>query len=83
MWAVTREDAKARIRHHEHIERIVGTDPQARGWEALLKVNAILVRTFRDGTVTREVLPLWLARWTLLAIPENEPQVARARLVQP
>ena len=49
----------------------------------LRRRDAVEVRVFRDGTVTREALPLWLAEWTILAIPENEPRVARARLVLP
>lgn len=39
-----------------------------------------LWRRFRDGTETREVLPEMFAEWTLAAIPECEPDVARARI---
>jgi len=41
-----------------------------------------LWRKFRDGRETMEFLPLWLARLTLEAIPQNEPQVERAKLIE-
>jgi len=41
---------------------------------------AVVWRRYRDGTESREVLPAWLAEWTVYAIPMNEPDVARARL---
>ena len=40
----------------------------------------MLRRIFRHGGVTWEILPKFIAEWTLHAISENEPEVARARL---
>jgi hypothetical protein len=39
-----------------------------------------LVRTLRDGTVTREYLPVHLAELVVAMIPFGEPLVASARL---
>jgi len=41
----------------------------------------LIWRKFRDGRETYEALPEWLARATMEAIPMNEPNVARARLL--
>lgn len=43
---------------------------------------ACLWRKYRDGRITSEVLPLWLAEWELSVIPQREPDVERARLVR-
>jgi len=39
-----------------------------------------LVRTLRDGSVTREYLPEFLAELVVAMIPFNEPLVASARI---
>lgn len=39
-----------------------------------------LWRKYRDGTESEEQLPDMLAKWTLAAIPECEPGVARAKI---
>jgi hypothetical protein len=39
-----------------------------------------LVRTLRDGTVTREYLPRYLAEMAVAMIPFGEPLVASARI---
>jgi hypothetical protein len=65
-----------------HLERMViaGADNTADEWFQAWGEPTTLLRTFRDGTVTREVLPRLLAEWTLATIPEREPGVARAKL---
>lgn len=39
-----------------------------------------LVRTLRDGTITREYLPQQMAELIVAIIPFNEPLVASARI---
>ena len=39
-----------------------------------------IVRTLRDGTITREYLPRHLAELTVACIPFSEPLVASARI---
>jgi len=41
---------------------------------------AVVWRKYRDGTETRELMPAWLAEWTVYAILMNEPEVARAKV---
>jgi hypothetical protein len=43
----------------------------------------VLWRKFRgDGRETTEVLPEWVAEWTLSVIPEREPNVERAKIIR-
>ena len=52
----------------------------------ILPINAYygpcvsIVRTLRDGTVTHEWLPLFLAEQVVAMIPFDEPLVASARI---
>ena len=59
-----------------------GTDNTSEDWAAAWGTPCTLIRMFRDGTVTKEVLPRWLALLTVADIPACEPNVARARLVE-
>jgi hypothetical protein len=40
-------------------------------------------RTLRDGKVTDEYLPRWIAEIVVGNIPQNEPMTARAIIVEP
>jgi hypothetical protein len=40
-------------------------------------------RTFRDGNVTDEYLPRWLAEMRMGSISQSEPMTARAIIVEP
>jgi hypothetical protein len=42
----------------------------------------ILWRKLRDGTETREEMPLYWAEMTIASIPECEPLVERAKIVR-
>jgi|AACY02.16.fsa_nt_gi hypothetical protein len=48
------------------------------GWMGPL---VVLWRHYRDGAESEVVLPRWIAECTLAAIPECEPDVARAKVV--
>jgi hypothetical protein len=42
--------------------------------------KATVWRKYRDGHETRETMPEFLAECVVATIPENEPDVARARI---
>lgn len=42
--------------------------------------HVAVIRTLRDGTITREYLPQHLAELVVAMIPFGEPQVASARI---
>lgn len=75
MWQATLPDAKERAQHYLRMAAAGADDT-----DVDLGPVVTLWRRFRDGTETREALPLWLAELTLAGIPHNEPGVARARL---
>ena len=72
------EEIKRRQKHHERI-RMAGVDDPS---ETDLGPYALLWRRFRDLEETWEILPMMMAKWTLEAIPVNEPDVGRAALYQ-
>jgi len=75
----------------DHLRRIVqtGTDNTSVAWDItnMGDGNVILWRKFRDsdegkpGEETEEVLPEFLAECILASIPDNEPNVARAKII--
>ena len=72
---LTLDQVKKRLKHIESMEA-AGVKKEIFD----LGPPAFLRRKFRNGKETLEILPRQLAEWTLLAIPEREPNVARASL---
>lgn len=67
------------VMEHAHRMELAGVGAE----EATIDLGppAFLWRKFRDaGRETWEALPRLVAEWTLVAIPEREPSVARAKL---
>lgn len=64
-----------------HYGRITaaGADDTASSWGDL-GPPVTLWRRFRNGNETRETLPEFIAKITLAAIVEREPEVARAKI---
>jgi len=69
-----------------HLERMVLTslDNTDASWDLSGEdggPTAIIWRKFRDGLETEERLPVFLAECVLASIPDNEPNVARAKII--
>lgn len=76
MRQVKVENSERRRREFEREAQTTG-----RTWPEMdMGPPVTLWRRFRDGHETTEILPRWIARLTLRAIPYNEPEVERASL---
>lgn len=78
-------DVKTIQEHLDHLDRIAraGADNTGPEWTEWLGPPVTLWRKFREtGEETEETLPRALAEWTLLAIPEREPSVERAKVTE-
>ena len=62
----------------KHIERVEAAGIKKETFD--LGPPVFLLRKFRNGKETTEILPKMLAEWTLSSIPEREPNVERASL---
>lgn len=74
------DEIMERALHHAMVEIFGGAPAEEIEIEMRWGPATDLVRVFRDGTRTTEILPRFLAELALAGIPETEPMVARARL---
>lgn len=76
----TPDTANDLLSHYNRLA-ITGADDTAPDWGDL-GPPVTLWRKFRDDSETHETLPEFIAEMTLEAIPEREPEVARAKLIR-
>jgi len=72
-------EIRKRAKALEAFNRTTGTETP--NWSDAWGPPAVIWRKYRSGRESYETLPLWLARQAMAAIPEREPEVARARLI--
>jgi hypothetical protein len=77
---IGKDEVEARACERADFEQSTGTQGETSDIE--LGPSCVIWRLYRDGRESFEQLPLWLAELTLAAIPECEPEVARARLLR-
>ena len=78
MFEIQREDARKLVEHYTRMA-VAGANNTPKDLD-FGGQYVILWRKFRDGSETTEVLREWFAELTLMAIPFNEPNVARAKI---
>ncbi len=77
---VGKGEVEARVNERMEFERLTGMPPETSDIE--LGPSCVIWRLYRDGRESFERLPLWLGELTIAAIPECEPEVARARFLR-
>jgi hypothetical protein len=77
---IRKGEVQVRANQLADFEQLTGTQPETSDIE--LGPSCVIWRLYRDGCESFEQLPLWLGELTIAAIPECEPEVARARLLQ-